>query len=195
MPKARSGSKLAVHSATPVVRSQGQAMLLQVTGSLAAIGEEVGTSAQSVHEWRTGRKKPSAQARERIEEAFGIPRKAWAALPGASSSELATAAPAELVDESAPSSSLEHCRQLLDTIRRERMQAGLLPSERVKLATAEAQILALQARLEQAAELSEDRYVREHPTYHKLRSALVAALVPHPAAAQAVAAALAKLDM
>jgi len=196
---ARATSKL-VHHATPVVRSQGQAMLLQVTGSLAAIGLELSATAQSVHEWRIGRKKPSPAAATRIETAFGIPRRAWNVAPGADAA-LHSAAVAvtdvaawEGVDEP-PASTLEHCRQLLSTIRRERMQAGLLSSERVKLASAEAQILALQARLEQAAELSEDRYVREHPAYQRLRAALIAALVPHPAAAQAVAAALAKLDL
>jgi hypothetical protein len=77
-------------------------------------------------------------------------------------------------------------------LRRDRNRADLLPSERVKLSDSEARILALRGRLEAAAELSERRYIAGHPAWVKVKRAILAALEPHPAAASAVADAIAR---
>ena len=183
-----------------VLRSEGQRMLLHVTGSLKAIAAAIGCkSPQSVHEWRTGRKSPGTEARAQMFAAFGIPPRAWETRPGGdSTSALVTTAsggsPALAADDM-PATTLEHCMQLLLVIWRERQRPDLLASERIKLTDAETRVLHLRDRLESKAELSEDRFVREHPAWLRLRRALVSALLAHPAAAKAVADALADLGM
>jgi len=180
----------------PVVRSEGQRMLLCVTGSLRAIAAELGCkSTKSILDWRTGEKPPGANARARMWTAFGIPVRAWSVQPGGSLDE-PRSTPLELAQAASPvgaPSTLEDCLALLNVIRRDRSQQGLMPSERVKLADAEARILGLRARLEQAAEFAESRYVHEHPSWIRLRRAILHALEPHPAAAKAVVEALASL--
>lgn len=169
-------------------------MFLAVTGSYAAIASEVGCkSPQTIGNWKAGVKTPNAEARARIEEAFGIPRQTWSLRPGGA----LDAAPLEVSQSIAPignPSTLEDCLALLTVIRRDRSQTGLMPGERVKLADAEARILGLRSRLEQAAEFAEARYVLEHPAWLRLRRVIVAALEPHPIAAKAVAEAIALLE-
>jgi hypothetical protein len=55
-------------------------------------------------------------------------------------------------------------------------------------------MLALRARLEEKGELLEARIVREHPTYRRMVQAILDALRPFPAAAEAVALALAEIE-
>lgn len=174
-----------------VVRTEGQRMLLCVTGSLEALAGEIGVkSRQSIADWKAGTKIPNPSARARIHAALGIPAHAWSVMPGTDlTGRPDLAAP---VDAASSPSTLDDCLALLAVIRRDRMQPGLVAGERVKLADAEARILALRARLEQAAELSETRYVRDHPAWQRLHVLLVEALEPHPAAAQAVADAIAR---
>jgi hypothetical protein len=178
--------------ANTVIRSEGQRMLIAVTGTLAAIGAEVGAKANMVFTWKTGSKVPSANARARMQEAFGIPARAWSVLPGGTLSE--DPATAALQPGAAAPSTLEDCLALLSVIRRDRQQAGLMPGERVRLAGAEAQILALRAKLEQAAELAESRYVVQHPAWLRLRRAIVVALEPFPDAAKAVVTCIAAIE-
>jgi hypothetical protein len=45
------------------------------------------------------------------------------------------------------------------------------------------------------AELSEDRYVREHPAFIRVRNEIARVLVAYPEAARAVADALERLDL
>jgi transcriptional regulator with XRE-family HTH domain len=176
------------------LRSEGQRMLLHVTGSLQAIAAEVSpnTSKQSVLDWRNGVRKPGPQARARIYAAFGIPPDAW--MRRAVMDDVLPPQPAAEPDASLPAhiggTTLEDCLQLLAIIKRDRMSPGVLPSERVKLVDAEARILKLRSELESRTELSEDRYVREHPAWLRARNIISAALKDHPAAARAVADAL-----
>ncbi len=188
---------MAARSPAVVIRSEGQRMLLAVTGTLAAIAEEIGCkSPQTVHAWKSGEKIPSASARAQMWTAFGIPQRAWSVRPGGSLEPEPQHDPAqiELAKNAAAPSTLDDCLALLTVIRRDRMQTGLMPSERVKLAGAEASILSLRARLEQAAEFAEARYVVQHPSWLKLKRAIVKALEPHPIAAKAVADAIATID-
>lgn len=162
-----------------VIRSEGQARFLQVTGSLAAIAARLTMrSPQSIADWRSGRKVPSPEARARIEGEFGIDAALWDVRPGADTEEIA--------DCEVGATSLDDCINVLKTIQRESKRDGLLAAERVKLADAEARILTLRARLEAAAELSEDRYVRDHPAFRRFCDLVIEALRPHPAAAKAV---------
>lgn len=172
-------------------------MMLAVTGSLAAIAHEVGArSPQTVAFWKDGTKKPEPAMRARIYSAFGIPVKAWSVPPGGalddeSPPDVATTDNAVAPGLAAPTT-LQDVIALLNVIRRDRSVSGILPSERVKLAAAEARILQLKAQLEQKDELSEARYVAQHAAWLRARKLIVAALEPHPIAAQAVLDALQK---
>jgi hypothetical protein len=205
---------------TTTIKTEGQRLLLAVPGTIQSQATAYGTkNLVSIYEWRDGRKLPSAAARARMQSAFGIPPEAWDWPPATLASVVANAAlvsrgngtpapgakparptlPADPPPAAAPDgprpSSLEHTYALLDSIRRQREAPGLTAGERNKITQNETHVLALRARLESAAELSEDRYVREHPAWIKLRTALIATLLPHPKAAQAVADMLSKLGM
>lgn len=170
-------------------------MMLAVTGSLAAIAAEVGAkSPQTVAFWKDGTKKPEPAMRRTIYATFGIPPRAWTVPPGGALDEPADAA---LTDNAvAPGlpapTTLEEVKQLLNVLRRDRVASGILPSERARLVTQEARILQLKAQLEQKDELSEARYVAQHAAWLRARKLIVAALEPHPLAAQAVLDALQK---
>lgn len=181
----------------PLLRSEGQRMLLHVSGSLTAIANEIGArSPQSVLDWRNGKRIPAIEARARMQAVFGIPIVAWSQLPNTVSQPNAAAATSALADPNAPiPSTLESCLRLLATIQRDSGNPHLLAAERVKLVDAEARILKLRADLERNAELTEDRYVRDHPAWHKCKRAIAAALVPFPEAARAVCEALERIEM
>lgn len=166
-------------------------MLLHVSGSLVAIAKAIGVkSPQTVLHWRNGRSIPSPELRAQMQVVLGIPIQAWTKRPGGAEGE-ATSSPGE---EVAPGTSLQECLELLAAIRKDRHQPNLLPGERSKLIDAEARILKLRSDLEMRAELSEDRYVREHPAWLRLRNVIADALDPYPDAARAVADALERLS-
>lgn len=187
-------SDTAVTAPSVTVRSEGQRLFMAIPGSLATIAAELGQrSPQAVLNWRNG-SRPSEAARARIWNVYGIPPRAWSVRPGALEDEPPRS---EVRPSSAPKphpSALEDCLALLAVVREDRNQRGLLPSERVKLTSAEAQILTLRAKLEQSAEFAEARYVTEHPSWLKLRRAILVALEPHPLAAQAVIDAIERLE-
>lgn len=166
-------------------------MLLHVSGSLLAIAKAIGVkSPQTVLYWRNGRSIPSPALRAQIQVALGIPIQAWTSRPAGQGSD----SQEELSpSDDLPQSSLAECLELLQAIRRDRHQPNLLPGERTKLIDAEARILKLRADLEMRAELSEDRYVREHPAFLRARNEIARVLVAYPEAARAVADALERL--
>lgn len=173
-----------------VMRTEGQRMLLAVTGSLAAIAGEIGGKPQTVHAWKTGAKLPSAQARTRMQEAFGIPAKAWTVRPGGTGGALESTEEQPPVDAAALPSTMEHCLSLLVVIQRLRNQPGLMPSELNKLIDTESRLLQQRARFEEIAKFAEARYVSEHPAWIRLKRVILKALEPHPLAAKAVAEAI-----
>lgn len=198
----------------PVIRSEGQARFLQVTGSLRAIAEQLGVrSPQSVADWRIGRRQPTPGARAKIEALYNIPKHAWHVLPGSrldgdpAGAPVIPLVPGGFVGAPAPDagsgpdpdliaapspSSLEDCLALLAVLRKDRQREGLLPADRIRLTDAEGRILSLRARLEQANELAEDRYVRDHPAFRRFCNLVIEALEPHPAAAKAVQEAISR---
>jgi hypothetical protein len=84
--------------------------------------------------------------------------------------------PAEM--RSADPTTLEGCNALLAKVRKARDAVGVLPQELIKLADSETRILTLRARLEQQAEMLEDRVVREHPQWQLVRRAIAGAICP-----------------
>jgi hypothetical protein len=181
----------------PKVRSEGQRLLLLVPGSLAQIAKSVGGgSPQNVLDWRNGKKVPGVEMRARLYGAYAISALAWSQPPSeqgkSASSAVATNNPQPPPLPLESLTTLDACLQLLTRIRHE-ANRNLLPAERVKLADTEAKILALRHRLEREHELTEDRIIREHPKWQAIKRVWTAALIPYPAAAKAVADALASV--
>lgn len=192
------------------IRWEGQRQLLLVPGPLRLLASQVSPqcSPMTIQAWRWGTRRPHPQQRAQLYAAFGIPPAAWdlragetveaPAPPAHSALAPAPTAPPPARDEPPPAASttsLQDVLRLLDNIRRDREQPGILPSEKTRLASAEGQVLRLRAQLESAAELSEDRYVREHPAWLRLKSVIASVLKDHPEAARAVATALERLGM
>lgn len=176
----------------PVVRSEGQRLLLAVQASLSEIGEQIGTHKVSVGEWRRGEKTPGPAMRAALEASYAIPRASWDLSParvGAPDGTVEYPRTAGRVDERAEGdrelSTLEECNALIRSTKRAAAEGeALLPSERVKLNDTLAKLLALRARLERENDMLEDRIVREHPLWQRIKRVTLAALVKHPAAAR-----------
>jgi len=180
--------------AAVVVRSEGQRQLLMLEDSAAELARQVGVKRQRMADWRSGICAPSFEARAKMQSVLGIDPISWTYVPGGTPPPTAATAPAVKPIQHGPApSTLEDCMALLAVLRAERNVDGLKPSDRVRLSDATARILSLRARLEQAQELSEDRYVYEHPAWKRLKRAILEALEAHPAAALAVRQALTKL--
>lgn len=181
------------------IRTEGQRLLLNMRGSLAELAAALGdgVSRQSVLDWRNGESMPGYASRARMETALQIPVETWAQRPHPEYEipDMPYAPPDAPDEPPAGGTSLQDCMRLLATVRAETTRQGLLPSERIKLVDAEAKLLKLRVELESHAELSEDRYVREHPAWLRARNAIADALRPHPAAATAVAEALERLGL
>jgi citrate synthase len=136
--------------------------------------------------------------RARLEDAYSIPRDAWALRAGyASSAAPVTSSSSAAVLALAGgkrATTLQDTVDLLTSIQAARRQQGLMPAEQIKLADTEARILGLKHRLEREHELLEDRIVREHPSWLRLRRTLIRILAKHPEAAREVDRALAELE-
>lgn len=170
----------------PEPRTEGQRQLLEVPDSLAAIATKVGCSKPLAGFWRAGAKSPSSAMRARLEEAYAIPAPAWDLAPGA------TPAADEPEDEE-PETDVEGADTLaltnaqLAAIRKALRNKKLSEAARSKKEDTYAKLLALKARLEREQELAEDRIVREHPMWRRIREGILAAVKPWPEAARAIA--------
>jgi len=80
-------------------------------------------------------------------------------------------------------STLEHAQWSLACLRHDMKHRELTFSARMKLRAEESRALTALARIETAQELSEDRYVKNHPAWIALRGRIIAALAKHPDAA------------
>lgn len=219
--KRRALSKEAAPSTTPVaasstgapssttvvdVRTEGQRLLLAVPGSHAEVAAAVDGSKQAVSYWRRGEKTPGATARGRLRDAFGIDPGAWdrkpitspATAPAASPAPAPPSPPIETQPAAAAAgsklSTLEEVETQIAELRKLQGENGLLASERVRLADSMGKLLAIKARLERDNELLEDRVVRKHPFWARVKGAILDALRAHPAAARDVAEALARAE-
>lgn len=166
------------------VRTEGQRLLQLVTGSLQTIGESIGATKQAVALWRDGARTPEEKWRRKLHALFDIPPDAWDRAPGEASSVDTDD------DDGRDISALEDVNRLIRLLREQLRRPGILARERVQLADAFARALAQKERLERAREMSEDRTIREHPKWQRLKATIIEALLPHPEAARAVEAAI-----
>lgn len=179
-------------------RSEGQRLLCEVAGSTAVVAARIGSVKQSVHNWRTGEFTPSARQRARLQEEYGIPATAWERLP-------ATALPppepdhdldlddAEEDDEGAPWDSVKQLKETITGQRKRLKAGGMMAREETQLAHAIGQNITRLEKLLSERAMREDRIIREHPKWQRLKNTIVAALLLYPDAAKAVEAKLTEL--
>lgn len=210
----RKGRKRAEFPA-PITEGQRQLQTICVSQSLTydQIVKRIGAGNTTlIMGWLKAASRPNNEMRAKLYGEFNIPPDAWNVAPlahgappamatnGAAKPE-APLSPANghtlVVPPLAPvpagprPSTLESCLQVLDTLRAARAAApNLIASEAIKLADAEGRMLALRARLERDNERTEDRLVREHPEWQRLKRLIVRVLTNHPAALKDLAAAL-----
>jgi hypothetical protein len=167
--------------------NEGQRLLLKAArhSSLAEVARAVGCrSRENCRSWLHGTKTPNSSSRTKLQRAFAIPRTAWDLLPVGHPSRSVNAlnedqALAQRTRKSS-GSTLDDCIALLDDVSARRQQPGLLLKDQIAYAKCETRILALRARLERDVELSEDRYVRQHPGWLRLRNIIFDVLRPYP---------------
>jgi hypothetical protein len=200
-----------------VIRSEGQRLLLAVKATLTELQNACGASRQTVIDWRFGRATPNPAGRAALWNAYEIPAPSWGRLPSgmrpdppldppatlpAPAATPAPAAPAAPTNGhavpaavvSAPSS-LDETAALLGQIRRQLEATDILPSDRVRITDSYTRTLALQHRLQREVDLTEDRIIREHPTWQRIRTELARVLARYPAIADEVCAALDRLGV
>jgi hypothetical protein len=193
----------------PAPITEGQ-RLLQATAAdrgltYAAIAADTEASSPvQPMSWLRGETRPNAAARARLFGAFGIPPRAWDVPPGAAFEEPPppqlhaapqppTAAPPAPRERGPRPTTLEACLSVIDTLEDAAAMPNLIASERIKLAESLGRMLALRARLETQAERAEDRIVREHPEWQRLKRVIVRTLAAHPAALKDLTTALGAL--
>ena len=172
------------------IKSEGQRQFLEVSGTEDELAEQIGCSRAVIGHWRRGDRLPGMKARDKLKRLFGILPKMWDLEPG---SEIPTDLAAKNLvghELSEDDDTLDIAkRQLLEV--REALQApGLADAARIKLLDTSAKLLALRSRLERERELQEDRIVREHPEWMRIKTVTIRALEPFPEAAAAIAEAL-----
>lgn len=189
-----------------IVRSEGQRLLMAAPGSTSEVGNNIGVTRQAVADWRCGNKVPNAASRAALWSAYQIPAQAWVRMPDDGSEPAPTnghppaPAPAAQLTEQASSTlssptTLEETDRLLASIRLHASDKQLMPNDRVRLADAEGKILSLRHRMQRDTDLLEDRIIREHPAWQRVRGEIARVLARHPQAADEVADALDRLNM
>lgn len=153
--------------------------------SLNALARGLGESTATVSRWRTGARLPTAKARAKIHDVYGIPSASWGVKPGTKPPAGRLAAPARIVSPQTLDQARAHVIELEADLRTE----GLMPAEVVRLRVAKTQALKLVSDLEERELTREDR-IAESPAWVRIARTLEEALRPFPAAARAVGKAM-----
>lgn len=180
--RARSARAAGGAGSSTAVSSDGQRQLAQVAGSDGEIARAVGTSRQAVHQWRRGEKKPGAPSRLKLQALLGIDPAAW----DRDGSESA----APTAEIRVGGTSLEQIDAEIASLRLQASAPGLIASARVRISEAITRAVAQRSRVEREQAMLEERIVREHPAYRRMKQRLLEALKPFPDAAKAAAKAL-----
>lgn len=170
-------------------------MLLEVPGSLAQIGKAVGATKQSIAQWRDGLYVPDDRYRRALASHFGIPFSAWGAgePEGDEPDDELELDTADDEDLDGTASALRDYERLIKLLRTQLGKGKLTPRERAQLTDAFSRALTQKTKLERDREMLEDRTIREHPKWQRLKKAIIEALLPHPAAARDVEAVVQRL--
>lgn len=182
-------------------------MLLDLPVGPAEIARTATVSKQAASEWRQGTKSPGPVSRAALWNAYGIPAFTWARQPSGAELEPDDdsepplgVAPGNDNDDSPPtaaigSDAISGTDALIAKLRKTSAAADLLPADQIRLADSEAKLLALRHRMLRDQELLEDKIVRDHPAWQRIRRTLAEVLAKHPQAAADVAEALQRLDL
>ena len=190
----------------------GAQKLLAVAESHAEIARQCGVSRNLPAFWRKSQRLPSTKARAALSRLYGIGIDEWklpaVAAPTASSPRKKAAPPNPRTaahrapDPLAPTGPppyptppkdptvLEHARHSLACLRHDMQYRSLIFGEVLKVRADELKLITAISKMQSAQELSESRYVTEHPAWVDLKRRILRALVPFPEAASAVAKAL-----
>lgn len=166
-------------------------MLREIPGSLATIGKAVGATKQSIAQWRDGVYVPDDRYRRALASHYGIPFSAWGVDEPPDEPEEEEEADDEV--EGAEHSAMRDYERLIRLLRTQLKSVKLTPRERAQLTDAFSRALAQKTRLERDREMLEDRTIRDHPKWQRLKQAIITALLPHPAAARDVEAVITRL--
>ena len=162
-------------------RTEGERRLRAVDESTSQVAARLGKSKQTVSCWRRGTKLPSPASRALLEEAYGIERTAWDRTPAKVKAKTAKAkAPKEPPAKAAPPppprpespTLLQEVEWELAVLRQLSEDKDLSASVRARLSDSRTKLISLRARLEREQELVEDRLVREHPMWLRIREVL-----------------------
>jgi hypothetical protein len=179
-----------------VPRSEGHRLLLEVPDSLATVARAAGVGKTSAHRWISGESVPEPEARRNLKKAYGIPVEAWDQAAQAPQAVASTDAPDETAPRAqleVPTSSAVHFFDLMTEVRRNRLEAGLSPSERLKAIEREGALRSQYERARGADRTTEELIVREHPHWARFEETLMRVLSQHPAVMREVAEALEKI--
>lgn len=185
--------------------SEGRQRFLALELTNAQIARACQVSEQAVAAWRSGRTIPGYRSRVVIEQEWGIPSASWGAAPPPIPENPPTPVsapppvPARVRPPSVPpaippailaleeddepaATTVADVKRMLRQHRTYAKGGNFMPSERAKMRDTEIRLVGLLAKLERDAELLEDRIVKEHPAWKRLRTAIMKALEPHPEA-------------
>jgi transcriptional regulator with XRE-family HTH domain len=172
------------------IKSEGQRQLLEITGTEDELAAKLGYSRAIIGHWRRGIRLPGVGARYKLDLLCSIPPWTWDVEPGVE-------VPTEPTPKNTDGEQLREDDDTLDIVRKQLLEVretlateGLTDSARLKLLDTSAKLLALRNRLERDRELQEDRIVREHPAWLRIKAAMLKALEPYPEAAAAIAEAI-----
>ncbi len=197
--RARGATVNAGSTGSPMVngpRTEGQRRLLEVPDSLSTIAERCGVGKTVVSYWRSGVKTPGPGPRGALRDAYGIDPGDWDLRPSTGSTRPQSPTHRVQAPRPAPSgkpTTLEEVEEQLTHLYALQGQ-DVEPSVAVRLADSVGKLLAIKARLERENELLEDKVVRSHPFWRRLKAAVLEALKRHPDAARDVAEALERVE-
>lgn len=193
------------------VRSEGQRLLIALDAKNVEIAEQLSVSKVSVGEWRNGLKKPGPDVRRHMLAHYQIAPAAWDQLPHVRAVAELPAEPApEVQAPPEPGRRMVKPRppielagvgdplaEVADLIRQCRIgmkTAGLVASEQANWQDRLLKALQHQQKLQDSADVRDDKIVRNAPFWLRIKDTLGVALEPYPEAARAVAKALRELD-
>ncbi|MCP3886471.1 MAG: hypothetical protein GY700_13575 [Propionibacteriaceae bacterium] len=187
-------SKSKANKTRKIFVTEGRRLLKEVEEVDQAIADKMELGKAIVGHWRNGRRLPSEINRHKLELLYGIPPRSWDVSPGT-----------DLTDGEIPptntrivnsinartrgddNDALVMAMEQIDEIKIDLGNVNLTDAAKAKLRDTLTKLIALKVRIERDRDLLEDRVVREHPEWLKLKSRILEALKPHPEVAKAVA--------
>lgn len=178
--------------------NEGARALAATNETLAVIARACKVSRSAVSRWKRGLSVPVDDARKRLHKAFDIAPDAWGearshGTPSHKKSAKKRGSPSAADYPEPPAddvSIVDHVRYSLKCLRHELRFGELTPSSQAKLRSDEARTLGLIAKLQREEELSQDRYVKNHPAFREHCDRILAVLKPYPKASRAVVEAM-----